>query len=224
MITKRYSGGGRSGPPTESIPEWARPYMQKVGNEAEALYGSGQLDNVASVNRNLGKTFGSSADRIESVTDQGIGALNESQARMAQLAQSGGYDTTAMKEKAILEAGMRTADLGNQYGASGTLGSARQAVQQGAQNAATAAEFADIDYKATQQNIENRMAAEQGIGSTASGKANLASGAAEASGAIGMAERSIEQEQIDAPWQALERYASTIYGNPARQQASGGGK
>jgi hypothetical protein len=38
-----------------------------------------------------------------------------------------------------------------------------------------------------------------------------------------MAERGIEQEQIDAPWQALERYASTIYGNPARQQASGGG-
>jgi serine phosphatase RsbU (regulator of sigma subunit) len=223
MITKRYSGGGKGGT-KETVPAWVVPYLQKVGDEANTLYGSGELSKVADVNENLSRTFGASADRIESTTAQGISALDESQARMVQLAQSGGYDTTAMKEKAILEAGMKTADLGKQYGAAGTLGSARQAVQQGAQNAATAAEFADIDYKVAQQMFENKMTAEQGIGSAASGKTNLASGAAEASGAIGMAERGITQEQLDAPWQGLERFGQTVYGNPARQQQSGGSK
>jgi len=72
--------------------------------------------------------------------------------------------------------------------------------------------------------IQNRMAAEQGLGQSVGGSAQLASGGASALANLGNQQRGIEQQQLDAPWQGLQRYASTIYGNPARQQttASGG--
>jgi len=36
-------------------------------------------------------------------------------------------------------------------------------------------------------------------------------------------QQTIEQQQADAPWQALQRYASTVYGSPAKQQGVGSG-
>jgi hypothetical protein len=151
--------------------------------------------------------------------------LAEQQTRLKALATSGGYDTGALKDKAILEAGQKTAALGGQYGAGGTLGSARQAVQQGSQNAATAAQFATIDKESAQQNFANKMTAEQGLGSSVGAQTGLATGAASSLANLGGQQRTIAQQEADAPWQGLQRYASTVYGNPAKQtQASGGGK
>lgn len=223
--SRRYKGGGGTST-ASTIPDWAVPYIKNVGNAAEGMFQSGELGGVAGVNSNLGRAFGDGANAIADTTNKGFGALSGQQDRLTSLANSGGYDTKALKDRAILEAGQKTAALGADYGQRGTLGSARQAVQQGAQDAATAAQFATIDYDAAQRNFQNKMAAESAIGQNVAGTSGLASGAAQAFSNLGAQQRGIEQEQIDAPWQALQRYASTIYGNPARQQqvASGGGK
>lgn len=275
-------GGGGDTSTAESIPEWARPYLENVGRAAEEANTQGTLGNVAGTNPLLNAAFGSGATAIADTTNEGLentskmqghilgagtemwsnfdtlkgqrGVVEDQQDRLAQHAMSGGYDTAALKDKAILEAGVRTASLANQHGAAGTLGSARQAVRQGAMDAATAAEFATIDRDAAQQNYQNKLAAEQGIGSTVNTMGNLAQGinstaqgvgsltslssnmdqgkqamamnAAQGFSKLGDQARGIEQETGDTVWQQLQRYASTIYGNPARQTtvAGGGGK
>jgi len=223
--TRKYKGGGGTST-SSTIPEWAVPYIKNVGNAAEGMFKSGELGGVAGKNTNLQTAFGDGAGAIADTANKGFGALAGQQDRLTTLANSGGYDTAALKDKAILEAGTRTAALGNDYGQRGTLGSARQSVQQGAQDAATAAQFATIDQQAAQQNFQNKMTAEGALGSNVGGMGQLASGAAQAFSSLGAQERGIDQEQVDAPWQALQRYASTTYGNPARNQtvATGGGK
>lgn len=188
------------------------------------MYSSGDLSKVAGATANQQKAFGAGADAISRSTGAGMDTLADQQARLTAAATSGGYDTTALKDKAILEAEGKTAALGSQYGASGTLGSARQAVAQGAQNAATSAQFATLDRDAAQQAFTNKMTAEQGLGSSVGAQTGLATGAASSLANLGSQERTIEQQKVDAPWQALQRYASTIYGNPARQQQTAGGK
>jgi len=225
-IKSRRAKGGGGTSTAATIPDWAVPYIKNVGNAAEGMFNSGELGTVAGKNTNLSRAFGTGSDAIADTTNRGLGAMSGQQDRLTELANTGGYDTKALKDRAILEAGQRTAEMNKGFGQAGTLGSARQAVQQGAQNAATAAQFATIDQQAAQQNFQNKMAAEQGLSQNVAGMSGLASGAAQAFSNLGAQERGIEQEQVDAPWQALQRYASTIYGNPARQQqvASGGGK
>jgi hypothetical protein len=225
--TTRYKGGGGGGntSTTSTIPEWAVPYLQRVGNEAESQYGSGNLSQVAGSNPLLQTAFGSGAQAIGDTANRNLSVLSGQGDRLTSMATSGGYDTTALKEAAITEAGIKTAQLGKDYGQRGTLGSARQAVQQGAQDAATAAVFAKIDQDAAQQNFQNRISAEQLLGGNVGAAGGVAEGAAKAYSSLGSQARDIEQQTGDANWQALQRYASTIYGNPARQQtvATGGG-
>jgi hypothetical protein len=144
------------------------------------------------------------------------------------MATSGGYDTGALKDKAILDAGVATADMNKNFGQAGTLGSARQAVMQGAQNAATAGTFANIDKESAQTNFQNRMAAEQGIGANTNAKSDLLAKTAAGLSTLGNQQRTVEQQQADSSWQGLQRLGSTVYGAPARQtqeqQQSKGGK
>jgi len=177
-------GGGGDTSTSSTIPDWAIPYIKNVGDSAERMFQEGVNANTAGTNPLLQAASGSGARAIADTTNYGIqsnigqqgnlataqnavigggGTLASQQGRLEGHAATGGYDTKALKDAAILQAGMQTAQLGNQYGSAGTLGSARQAVQQGAQNAATAANFAKIDYDAAQQNFQNKMAAEQGI-------------------------------------------------------------
>lgn len=217
-----YKGGGET-TTTSSIPEWAVPYLQRVGNAAQAGYESGSFGNVAGTNPLLQAAFGSGAKAIGDVANRNLGATGAASERITGLASSGGYDTKALKDAAILEAGVKTADLGNQYAARGTLGSARQGVQQGAQNAATAAQFANIDYDAAQRNFQNKLAAESALNQNVQTSQGVAEGAARSFVGLGKEARDIEQQAGDANWQAVQRYASSIYGNPARQQTVAGG-
>jgi hypothetical protein len=322
-------GGGGGVQTSETVPEWARPYMEYVGQEGIGQYGQGALSQVAGPNNNLAAVAGSGAQAVADTTNNALGALQGAQGRTTQIAETGGagplteiakqswaasgdavsdmartggvgaattaanssladaatrlegaatrgaYDPTALKEAAILEAGVKTADLGRSYGARGTLGSARQNVQQGAQNAATAAQFASIDKDLADTNFAQRLSGEQALQSarteargtdqqvfqnklTAEGalgalrgegtgleqrtagtrlageqalqgvlaqQQGAATTAASALGQIGTMQRNIDQQQMDAPWQGLERLASTIYGNPSRQQSvAEGGK
>jgi len=223
-IKIRYGGGGGS-TTTESIPSWMRPYIEGAMREAGDLYDTGQLDNVAGTNPLLDAAMKSGAQQIAGTTGMGIESLEAQRDRLEQTANAGAYNTGALKDAAILEAGMKTAELGKQYGASGTLGSARQAVQQGANDAATAAQFAKIDQDAAQQSFANKMTAEGAIGQNVNATAGLATSAAQGFQNLGGTARDIDQQQQDAPWQALQRYASTVFANPNRQQTtSTGGK
>jgi len=218
-------GGGGGSKTTESIPAWMRPYIEGAMREAGDLYDTGELDNVAGVNPLLQAAMGSGARQIAGVTGMGIEDMEAQRDRLKATATSGAYNTGALKDAAILEAGMKTAELGKNYGAAGTLGSARQAVQQGANDAATAAQFAKIDQEAAQQNFINKMAAEGAIGQNVNATAGLTTSAVQGFQNLGGTARDIEQQQVDAPWQALQRYASTVFANPNRQQTiSEGGK
>ena len=66
--------------------------------------------------------------------------------------------------------------------------------------------------------FQNRLAAEQALQSGATTASNIATGGASSLAKLGSEQRGIEQQGLDADWQALQRYASTIYGNPSRQQ------
>jgi len=219
-LKKNYGGGG--GGTVESIPAWARPYFEKAGAAAEGAYASGDLGKVVGATKNQNTAFTTGADAIVNAATSGTGSLGDQNKRLTAAANTGGYDTKALKDAAILQSSMGTAKLGQQYGAGGTLGSGRQAVMQGAQNAATAAQFAKIDSDAAQQNFANKMLAEKGIGENVGATSKMVTDATSSLAKLGNEERGINQQEADATWQGLQRYASTIYGNPARQSAAGG--
>jgi hypothetical protein len=217
---KNYGGGG--GQTVSSIPEWAQPYLENVGKASEGAYADNELGKVAGATQNQQFAFDTGAKSIREVGRlTGEDQYNQSK-RMVEAAQTGGYNTRALKDAAILEAEMNTAKLGNQYGAAGTLGSARQGVQQGAQNAATNAAFAKIDQDAAQTNYMNKMAAEKQLLDSGTARNTIVSNAVSGIGKLGNEQRGIEQQGLDATYQGLQRFASTIYGNPARQQSAGG--
>jgi len=222
MRYKKNYGGGGGAPATttktvESIPEWMKPAIQRVQGSAEALYGSGQLGNVAGASDLQRRAFGS-ASAVEAAGASAQGTLAEQQARLKQQAMSGGANE--LQDALRLDVGMASADLGNKFGSAGVLGSARHALADKTSEDAAKAKFA-------QQVIQNKSAAEQALGKSATDAAATASGTSATLAKLGGEQRTIEQQQADAPYQALQRYASTIYGNPGRQQAvqesSGGG-
>jgi len=227
-VTKRYGGGSGGGSTTtaSNIPPALQPYIENVMQNAQAAYGSGALSQVAGKTGSQNAAFTGGAQAIAATGGQGLDALAAQQARLKQIAQSGGYDTTALKDKAVLEAEKATSSLGQQYGATGTLGSARQAVAQGAQNAQTSANFATLDRDAAQTNLQNKLTAEQGLGTSVGASSTLANSTASGLANLGSQERAVEQSKLDASWQGLQRLGSTIYGTPERQTTSqsGGGK
>jgi hypothetical protein len=210
VTSKRFGGGG--GGTTSTIPEWAQPYMERVGQTAEEKYAEGALSRVVGPSDIQRQAFGQ-AGSIEGTTQAGISTLQQQQGRLSDLAATGGRD--ALMESAAYNAAKQGAGIRNEFGGMGTLGSARQALQTGAMEA----ELAD---RATQQAIQNRMSAEQGIGQSVQAAQGLATGGASSLAQLGDVERNIHQQWADSDWQGLQRYASTIYGNPSRQQPSGG--
>jgi len=284
-IKKNYGGGG-STQTVSSIPDWAQPYLQNVGNAAQNAYGSGDLGKVAGASKLQQDAFGGGANLIGATTTGAAGALSDQSGRLANLASTG-TDTSgatnlinsatgsmaeqasrlnsmamapsaetlaAQKSGILLDAQKRVSGLNTGFGQSGTLGSARQAVMQGAQNAETTGQLAKVDADYENNMFKNRLAAEQALSNTQTGTLNAASnlnsimsgntssklaaeqalqgGASTGSNIVnsgvssianlGNQQRGIDQQGLDAGWQGLQRYASTIYGNPARQQATGG--
>jgi len=190
------------------------------------------------------------------IGDASQNLMGQSQ-RLANMATTPSADVlAAQKQNIILDAQKRVAGMDTQFGGAGTLGSARQAVMQGAQNAATTGELAKVDADYENKMFQNRLAAEQALGNTSSGLINaatatnatntndfnsklaaeqllgtsvgssgsMATGTAKTLADLGSQERGINQAQADSGWQGLQRYASTVFGNPARQSAVAGGK
>lgn len=219
--TRNKDSGGNT---VQSIPDWARPYIEGVAQTTQRAYNTGQLARTAGTNPLLDAAFGSGSRAVADTTNRSIQQSAGATGRLTQMAQQGAYDPAALKDKAILEARVRTAELGKAYGDRGTLGSARMAVERGAQDAATSAQFATIDKELASENFQQKVQAEQAALQAAGAGQQSATGAVQAYSNLGDQARRISQEQLDTPWTAIQRYASTIYGNPARQQQASGGK
>jgi hypothetical protein len=210
VTSKRFGGGGGGKTETvETIPVEFRPYLHDVANLAKTNLQSGALSRVAGASDIQQQAFGMSPN-IGGIAAVNESLMRESQERMRGLAKTGGRD--ALMESAAYNAAKQRAGMDREAGAAGTLGSARAGLAQ----AAMEAELAD---KATQQSIENRMKAEQGIGAAADLSQRSVTGAASSLAQLGDIQRGVEQQGLDADWQAQQRFASTIFGNPIRQQA-----
>jgi len=220
-IKKNYGGGG--GNTISSIPEWAEPYLKNVGNAAEGAYGEGELGKVAGASTLQQKAFGAGADLLSDATQFSAQQIGDQAKRLTSLATTPSAETLAATKAGIVQdAQKKVAGLTTGFGQSGTLGSARQAVMQGAQNAETTGQLAKVDADYENNMFKNRLAAESALQSgltTGSGIVNQGVGGL---ANLGNQQRGIDQQGLDATWQGLQRYASTIYGNPARQQATGG--
>jgi hypothetical protein len=225
-LKKKYGGGGGSTTTTSTIPSWAVPYIQNVGNAAESAYGAGELGKVAGASELQQQAFGAGAQGISSATGMGLSSLADQNARLSSMATTPSAETLAAQKAAIVQdAQKQVAGLNTAFGAGGTLGSARQAVMQGAQNADTIGKLAQVNADYENKMFQNRLAAEQAIQSGATTASNIASSGASGLSNLGNQQRTIDQQGLDATWQALQRYGSTIYGNPARQQTTAtGGK
>jgi len=220
-IKRNYGGGG--GGTTSTIPEWAAPYMKNVGNAAESAYGAGELGKVAGASELQQQAFGEGAKQLSATTSTALGSLGDQNKRLSTMATTPSAETLAAQKANVLnEAQKGVAKLNTGFGQTGTLGSARQAVMQGAQNAETTGQLAKVDADYESNMFKNRLAAEQALQSGAQTASGIATGGASSLANLGNQQRGIDQQGLDATWQGLQRYASTIYGNPARQQASGG--
>jgi len=213
-IVKRYGGGGGT-ETTETIPEWARPYMQKVGDTATSLYDKGSLSKVADLSANQREAIGMGSELIKSAGTGGTSALADQQSRLAGLASTGGIES--LRDAMNLEAGQEMAKVNTQFGAANTLGSARNQLASKLAENATIAKYQD-------KAIANKLAAEQAIGKNIGGAFDLASSTASGLAKLGSEERSVEQQKLDADATGLQRLASAIYANPSRQQTVAGGK
>jgi len=221
---KNYGGGGGT-TTTSTIPAWAEPYIKNVGNAAEQAYGEGELGKVAGASQLQQQAFGTGAEGISQATGMGLDTLKAQNERLTGMAQMPSAATLAAQKDAIVQnAQQKVAGLNTNFGGTGTLGSARQAVMQGAQNAATTGELAKVDADYEAKMFQNKLAAEQAIQQGATTASNIAGSGASGLAKLGSEQRGIDQQGLDATYQALQRYASTIYGNPARQQAVAGGK
>lgn len=220
-LKKNYGGGG--GSTVSSIPDWAAPYMKNVGNAAETAYGEGELGKVAGASTLQQKAFGQGADLLSEATQFSASQLGNQANRLTNMAMAPSAETLAATKAGIVQdAQKKVAGLNTGFGSAGTLGSARQAVMQGAQNAETTAQLAKVDADYESNMFKNRLAAESALQSGLTAGSGIVNQGVSGISNLGNQQRGIDQQGLDATWQGLQRYASTIYGNPARQQATGG--
>jgi len=205
-------GGGNSGAVTESVPAWLRPYMEKAAGSATSAYDAGELSKVAGKNLNLNTGFGMGSTISDTATS-GLDTLQDQQARLLEQAQTGGRaDLQAALDQNL---GRATAKVGQDYGASGTLGSARQSLAEGT---AKGAIIADNEKTI----MANKAAGEAALSGNVGNQTGLTTGTASALTNLGSAERGVDQSQLDSTWQGIQRMSSAVYGNPAKQTAMGG--
>jgi hypothetical protein len=237
FVTRHKGGGGGGTTTVQSIPDWARPYVEKTMGTAQTQYEAGNLGEVAGTSNLQNQAFTTGAQGINTATGLGLGTaasgidtLQAQQARLENMAMAPSPETLAAQKADIVYGAQKSvAGLNTGFGNAGSLGSARQAVMQGAQNAETVGKLAQVDADYENKMFQNRLQAEGVLGTSVAGAgglattgANIATGGASALSNLGGQQRTIEQQQADSDWQALNRYASTIYGTPARQSAVAG--
>lgn len=224
-FTKKYSGGG-GGSSVNNIPPELMPYLVKANQAADNQYNAGNLSSVAGANQNQLTAFNSGGTAIAATAGQGLDRLNAQQQRLENMSmQPTDAQSDAAKKEIVYNAQKQVAGLNTQFGSNGTLGSARQAVMQGAQNAETTGKLAAVDADYQNKMFQNRLQSEGALGQSINESSGLANSSTSGLANIGAQERAITQSELDNDWQGLQRYASTVYGSPARQTVTqGGGK
>lgn len=224
FITRHKGGGGGGGTTVvESVPAWAQPYVQQAMGTAQGAYQTGSLGRVAGTSNLQEQAFTTGASNINAATTGGVNTLQAQQERLSNMAMAPSAETLAAQKANILyEAQKGVAGLNTGFGGAGSLGSARQAVMQGSQNAETTGKLAQVEADYENKMFQNRLAAEGALGTSVAGASNIAASGANAIAGLGGQQRTIAQQQADSDWQALNRYASTIYGTPAKQSAVAG--
>ena len=212
-VFSRIFGGGNSGTVTNSIPGELMPYIASIAGRAQELGQTGIFSKVAQLNPTLIKAINEGGGATSTALSKGMDTLKDQSSRLTEMAKTGGAEE--LKDALKLDIGMTNAGLNNQFGGGGVLGSARHNLA-----AESAADAAKAKY--AQQVIANKAAAEQALGGNVGQQGALATGATTNLTNIGNLERSIEQQNLDAPYQGLSREAGIVYGVPARQTATPG--
>jgi len=114
-IKRKYGGGGGT-TTTETIPEWARPAIQKVQSSAENLYDTGQLDKVAGVSDLQNKAFTEGAGGVSRATELGLNTIQDQNTRLTGMATMPSAATLAAQKEAIVQsAQQKVAGLNTEY-------------------------------------------------------------------------------------------------------------
>lgn len=225
-ITKKYGGGGGSTTTAVNIPPELMPYLVNANQNASGAYVSGDLSKVADTTANQRTAFGAGGAAIAATGGRSLDRLDDQQKRLSTMAtQPTREQADAAKAEVLYNAQKGISGLNTQFGSNGTLGSGRQAVMEGALKADATGKLAQVDADFENKMFQNRLAAESALGQSVSGSSNIANTTASGLARLGAEERAVDQSKLDSTWQGLQRYASTVYGNPARQttsQASGG--
>lgn len=211
-ITRRYKGDSRT---VETTPSWLSNAYQDLTGKSKSAYESGDLSKVAEASDLQTEAWSSGIGGVRDASKANQAMYGDQAARLKSMAETGGAEE--LKGALALDIGMGESSLGNQFGGTGTLGSYRH-------NLASATSADAAKAKFAQQVIQNKSAAEKALGENASGASADASNLLKSLEATGAGERAVDQSQLDANWQGLQRYASSIYSNPARQQQTQGGK
>ena len=208
-------GGGGSKPQTSTTtsgtPDWSRPYIESAAKDAQALYKSGQLDQVA----------GSNADQMAAAN--GIRANTTAANATFNQAQQGqgifgadAYGQVAGQMQPMID-NQITQALGSQQGSfsqTGNLGGARaQAASAGAAGQ-IASQMSTAEVQAQRNNAFG------GAGAGLNAYNNLAQS--------GQAQQDQRQAELDARYQGIQRMFGLVnqnnVGTTSETKSTGGGK
>lgn len=193
-------GGGSTQTTTSGFATEYKPEIKAMLGEAEHLYDTGQLGQVA------GKT-----DTYTAGLEAGTQAGTTQQALAQNMAAIAGQpvDLSGMRSKALLEAQSALGTARGAAGARGGLGGSRQALNEANIEQNLSAAFAGIDQQAQAQQMQNLQSA---IGAQAAG--------AETLGQVGQAEMAYEQQLADAPYTALAQRIGLFSGVAPKEQTT----
>lgn len=225
----RYKGGGGSAQTVSTIPDWARPYVERGLQRADTALTSGELSRVTGQNVIQKEAQAAALDAAQNqgaVTGATTGALGQLARTAAgeEIVPASTGATEAIKQAAIHQAA-KDAQPGIATAASrGTVGGARQLVKAGSAQADLTSKLAGLDYADLQA---RRQAAQAAAGQTIQGgsqvQEQLMAPAATMKG-VGSDIQKQSQAEADAAFQGLSRYSSLVQGTPwqSQQQKAGG--
>ena len=225
-------GGGGSKQTSVSeggVPDWARPYIESAAQDAQGLYKSGALENVA------GETADQTAAQ-DAIRDQAGSAGNlpgyatgafKDAATGQGVFGAGAYGDVANQLQPQIDKQVQTA-LGQQAGQfsrSGNLGGARAQAASASTAGNIAANLASQEVAAQRQGVLS--GAQGGLG--AAGQAFGQQAAAnQALAQSGTAQQQQDQNEADAQYQGIQRLFGLINPNTVGQKGTttttGGGK
>jgi len=208
-------GGGGSKPQTSTTtagtPDWARPYIESAAKDAQNLYKSGQLDQVAGLNADQA----AAASGIRANTAAANDTFNQAQSGQG-IFGAGAYQQVADQMQPMINDQVTQA-LGSQAGAfsqTGNLGGARA-------QAASAGAAGQIASQMSQAEVQaQRSNAFGGAESGLNAYNNLAQS--------GQAQQDQRQAELDAKYQGIQRMFGLVnqnnVGSTSNTTTTGGGK